>query len=340
MMMSRHKIATPPNTYTIVVKPLVGRSDVLDGLASIYMFGTNFISSMQTLVLTTFFPASEPASLRETFKYYSASDHVDFESLGKEINRNIFVYKKVGAKYVYKFRPIVDREYAESMKLDHGIVSGISQRVMDRLYPCTKVVSTSSDLLRSAEIKLEYSSGGSDCILIEDQDGLYRVLAYRGQLIFDKTLLEPDLRLLQSTEELNASFIPKVKYVPELEPSVSIVVINKISEYVADKLYNEQPNLGQMRGILKSDEFSDGLKKIFIDTYGDHSELMITFRAYVSDLTIVLAGRCRFAANLIRNHSDKGKIVAFFRGVLEAYNKKPDNLLSKVEKKFYVIKAQ
>lgn len=293
----------------------------------------NFICSMQSMIFTTFFPASEPSTLSDTCKYYTSMECRTLEDLGKQINRNIFLFSKIGGGFIYKFKSLVDPEYIQSNDLSHTPTAGISQRVLDRLYPCIKI---NKEVKRQAHIEHVYKSGGTQCIMIECQDGYYRALSYAGNLIFDMSVVTVNTQLIADTIEHNNKISVQVVDSEEVKPSVSSGIIDSLSSFIATTLMSDEPK--KTKKLFDTRGVRDRIIEIILSNYSGDREIYVTLMVYLEEFIDFIKMKCTFAYQIMKTGAGQGQIESHFRNSFEKYNKKPDNMFSKIEKKHYVIR--
>lgn len=288
---------------------------------------------MESMIFTTFFPASEPSTLSDTCKYYTSMECRTLEDLGKIINRNIFLYSKIGGGFIYKFKSITDPEYIQSNDLSHTPLAGISQRVLDRLYPCIKI---SKSVKRQAYIEHIYKSGGTQCILVECQDGYYRALSYAGNLIFDMSVIAANTQLIADTIEHNNKFLLQPFDSEEVKPTVSTGIIDSLSSFITNTIMGE--DLKKAKKMFDTRPVRDKIIEIILSGYSGDREIYVTLMVYLEEFIDFIKMKCAFATQIMRNGAGQGQVESHFRNSFEKYNKKPDNMFSKIEKKHYVIR--
>jgi hypothetical protein len=298
------------------------------------MTESNIISSMQSLVYTMFFPASESGSLIDTLRYYTGDNVLDLDSLGKNINKNVFIYFKSSSKYVYKFRSIVDMNYIHSQNMEHDMFVGISKQIMDKFYPCIK--SSSNDGETKAYIEWVYRSGGTECVLVERQDNFFRALSYRGKLIFDKSVLEPDIQKIFNDSNQSLNLV--IKNVDDPRPSNANNLIKLLASRVAEIVSMVEPRPKKIVEQIESQPMFDKIMEQIMLNYGEDSEVKVTTLVYIDDLIKALCDASTFASRIMKDGGHITRLENHYINVLERYNKKIDSLFVKIEKKFNVTR--
>ncbi len=109
-----------------------------------------------------------------------------------------------------------------------------------------------------------------------------------------------------------------------------------MSGYFSNLIVETEPK--KIRKIFDQRVVRDKIIEIVLSNYSGDREIYVTLMIYLEEFIDFIRSKCDFAIKILKQGAHSGQIQNHFKNALEKYNKKPDNMFSKIEKKHYVIR--